>query len=503
MTSKQAKNGDVLFLWTYVMFLLLVATYFCAPIHHPNFYFQLTLGNWIRHNSELPVQDLWSAAGEGAAFYSDSWLFAAVVSIIEQYWGENGLLYAKLLLFVSFVGLLGSALSAKAGSRFVGASLTAVVAAAVFESSSLEPNVLGWALFFYCLEVCSRLSSAQDFAKNLSRLTLLLVLFVNVHASAYLAIGWILFTIWSGADLSAKQKTIAAAAVAASVLCTPYFGSQLPPVLGAFFTQTAHDLLVHPNAGTAFHFSIAFVVLLWVLLLLCLHQAPTALKARDAALAAVLTLAALMSVDYAPYAIIGLAYALAQVWGAAGAENLGNLGVGIDALHQRAVSWDQKGIIWVMFCLVIVNGVQLSRLPLSLGGYPIKALDYIVNENLPGPILTDSRFAPYVAYRTAAADGVPTTKPSVDPRTPSLNLELGNMMSMFERSGRRAEEFLNSTDPGAILCREESLLCELAQLSSAWELKFEWYKSVDDPEPLPQALRKGTSWRIYLPANPQ
>ncbi len=480
------------------MFLLLVATYFCAPIHHPNFYFQLTLGNWIRHNGQLPVEDLWSAAGSGATYYADTWLFAAAVSMIEQFWGASGLLSAKLMLYVTFVGLVASALSARAGSRFIGAALTAIVAAAVFERGSFEPSVLGWGLFFFCLQLSSLLFASSRFNRDLSRLLLLLVLYVNVHPSAYLAIGWIVFSVLTSETLSSRQKAVAALAALAAVFCTPYFGFQLLPSIGAFLSDTAHNLLVHPRAGTVFHYSIAFVVLLWVLLLLCLHQAPAALKPREIALPALLTLAAFMCVDYAPYAIIGLAYALAGVWGLVDAGSLGNLGRGVDALQRRTAGWDLRGIIWVLFCLVMVNGVQLWRLPLSLAGYPIKSFDYLVDREIDGPVLIDSRFAPYAAYRTAGADGLPAAKPVFDPRTPALNLELGNLMALFERSGKRPNEYLTAKQPRVIVCQTQSLLCELAVLSSRWNLVFEWFKPLDDPEPLPQALRRGSSWQIFL-----
>lgn len=499
MARPEGRNSDVLFLWTYLMFLLVLASYFCAPIHHPNFYFHLLLGNWIRAHGALPTMDYWSAAGEGAPFYATNWAFDVAVSWIEQAWGEQGLLNFKLLLFVSFIGLIASALSRRSGSRFLGAALTALIAAGVFESSSLEPDVIGWGLFFFCFDSFLQLMRSENFARGLAKLFLLLIIYVNVHASAYLVIAGILAALPTASAFNGRQKTALAAAAALAAFCTPYLGGQLLPVTSAFFVELAHHALLHPRAGTLFHYPTAFVLLLWMLLLACLQQSPRSIGARELALLVLLTLGALMAVDYSPYAIIALGYAVAGLWGEVGPQGLGNLGRGIEAFRLRASEWDLKGIVWVLFCLVIVNGVQLFRLPLSLGGYPVKAMDFVVDRQLPGPILVDSRFAPYVAYRTSDASGMPSAKPAVDPRTPTLAFDLGRQMTLFERSGQGLDKFLSAAAPRLILCRTESLLCEVAARSAEWRLVFEWFKAVDDPEPLPEALRKGTSWLIYLP----
>jgi hypothetical protein len=121
------------------------------------------------------------------------------------------------------------------------------------------------------------------------------------------------------------------------------------------------------------------------------------------------------------FAVIGTAFLVASVWSGIGSPKaLGNLGEGLGLAIDNIKALDaKKKVIISVVCIACSLPVFIYRGidPVHLRLVPKAATDFIVENELPAPILNSFGIGGYIMYRFSNPDGTPRIKVPIDGRT--------------------------------------------------------------------------------------
>src|SRR5207245_509987 len=84
---------------------------------------------------------------------------------------------------------------------------------------------------------------------------------------------------------------------------------------------------------------------------------------------------------------------------------LGNLGEGLERLRRLVERIPIEGLTFLFLCITIVDVHALWAAPLNGDRVPVEAVDFIVQEKLPRPILNAFTEGGYLMYRLSNSSG--------------------------------------------------------------------------------------------------
>jgi hypothetical protein len=490
-----------------ILWCTALGSYLCSSIHSPRFFENLTIGHWIRSHRSVPVEFIWSLAGDGAGWRATSWLFQASLSVLEECLGSDPLIVVKMLSMVCGFLTLYFVLSSRAGDRLFGGFLATVIGCGMFVSNDFTAQLIVWPLLllslelvYRCLESSSR--SGSTGRSLLGALFIINVLYANLHYSSLVSVlsGVVLLFALPVDSLENKRiRWIAAGILLLSQFVTPYAGAQMINAVGEIWQMSFLEIGHRLNPGTAFHYPVAFVFLLWLVLAVFLHEFPSGLRRIEAFAALVSTLAALGSAEAAPYALIFLGFGLAGLWrrAAEGRMELGNLGEGFRSMGKALGAFPLLGSVFLLLCVCIVNVMNLWRIPYTKTLLPAVEVDYLLEHSLRDPVLHDPFVGSYLVYRFASSRGEPARRVVVSEESKYLNQEffLGNVAFQGLKPGW--ENYLSSLAPNTILCRTDSIQYAWLKNDPRWHARVAY--GVELPSKNAEnLLRRGAyGWIIF------
>ena len=460
-----------------VLWSLAVGSYLAASLYAPEFYEQLVLGRWIISHRALPREDYWTLLAGNHKWVPVSWLFSVSLAAVESFLGELGLALVKLIFFLLFVSTAAHFFSVQARESFFGTSIAFITSCALLLDAPLSPELLAWSLFAACLGVFY--SFSKPGASTKPRLIVLFavgVIYANVHGSSLLILGVILiFSSAAFGELGKSRRELlpAAGVLALGQVCTPYLGMQVIQVLHTAVNQLSLDLYYQRSAGTVFDFPVAFLLLILLLLALFWSKSPKSLRTSEAVVLSFFIVLGLASSFVLPYALILAGFLTATLWGRSNSKDLGELALGFDHLRHKLSRLSSFGVLWIAICIIIVNVVNIYRIPSSKAFLPQAEIDYILESKLPFPILHESSIGPYLVYRFSNARGEAVHKAALTPRAMALAPEVGRYGIVLDMLSSGWQKFFDYIGPNTVLCRKASAMYAVLQSDPAWKLVFE------------------------------
>jgi hypothetical protein len=479
--------------------IVLLGSYLCASIFSAAFFGHLTIGHWIVSHYRVPTTDIWTLAAQGRVWRSDAWLFEVMLSAVESMFGDKGLIVLKLLLFSAFVGAASCCFSARSGDRFFGTFVAFVVSCGVLLGVCLEAKLLGWIFFIICLDLGCRFESGEDKKRLLILIFFLGLLYSNVHSSSLGCLLVLAMLLLSEGENPIRRGCVPFLALfALAQIATPYLGTQVYSSLRGFLNFLSLELNYQANPATIFQYPVAFLLLLLIVIGYLWHCHPWTLRGSELLIILFAAIMGFASRSLLPYALMLCGLMCARLWGRVQGSGLGNLGIALAKLEHQFSKLPAVGLIWVILCLIIVNIANLVRHPITTVLLPAAEVDYLLEDELPFPLLHESAVGPYLQYRFADQAGNPKQLVAMTPAAAQIapNFAVAEMFLKDLHPGW--EKFFTLIAPQTVLCRIGTPLYESLVNNQDWELVFEAKKRVGSGEEETTPSRRSlVSWAVF------
>lgn len=455
-------------------FSIVIATgvYICGAVVDPDLWWHITVGRWIISHRAVPALDYWNMFGEGQLWRAYSWTNEILFALVDGRYGVRGLLVLKLLLSVLLSASMFYCFGRIANDWFFGGLLGMFATAACFNHFTLRPQSLTWVYFVWLIFFADEIAEKGFSGRRAGAIFLLMVLWANTHLTSIFGIVGV--GVWL---LRPGINTVAvkiAAAAFLGTLVTPYLGGEWVTFAGKTTHPFAHRAIAEFQAATVMQYSTSFMLIILFLLGLFFHMRPKIIEPAKYALCAVFVIAGLAVVKFLPFAVIAMACAVAKIWQRHehGRDALGNIVEALLRFKKLYQAFPKEGLSFVFICTAIVHIYQLWRAPLNQEITPVAAVDFILEKNLPHPLLNDFGRGGYVMYRFSDAKGNLEHKVSIDGRTNVGTPELwDNFMAAFNGK-ENWRDYIEMVKPSTILWPGDSALVSILLESRAWCLVF-------------------------------
>jgi hypothetical protein len=176
----------------------------------------------------------------------------------------------------------------------------------------------------------------------------------------------------------------------------------------------------------------------------------------------------LMVVKFIPFAAIFTGSLLARSWQSARIAR-GELAVALEQLGEQLVRPATILALSPLLILQISCALYiLHRSPVDNSLLPTRAVDFIVDRNLPHPILNDFGHGGYLIYRFSDRDGNPIEKVAIDGRTNLISHELWQANVAALRGSKNWRKFFEIVKPRTVLWWSDSPLTSLLLERDDW-----------------------------------
>lgn len=402
-------------LW--IVFTVAAGAYLVVAVVDPDLWWHITAGRWIIANRDVPVVDYWSRFGRGTEWRAYSWSNEVVFALVDRYFGVQGLLALKYLLAIAMALSFALVISLIAADFTFGALVGALVTVSTFSHFTLRPQSFVWLLFAWVLYLAERIAREGISGRRAAALILVMALWANSHITTALGVGAVFLWVLSAAG--AARAAAAAAVAFLGTLITPYLGGEWITFFSKAGHPFAHAAIVEFKPATVLQYSTGFVVLMATLLGAFVAHAPRAFAPARLGLCGIFLLGALAVLKFLPFAMLVMAATAASFWrdAASSGSSLGALGEGIRRLCRMTHALPREGTTFFIGCLVFVWVYGVWDKPLNEKVTPRKAVDFILDQRLPGPYLNTFGMGGYLMYRLSDERGEPRDLVAIDGRT--------------------------------------------------------------------------------------
>lgn len=430
---------------------LAVGIYISGPIVDPDLWWHITAGKWMLAHGAIPHQDYWNHFGQGQFWRAYSWAPELLFAWVDGRFGIHGLVALKLAFGVLLSFSLMYVLGRLSQDWFFGALLGIWATTASFNHFTLRPQVLVWVYFAALILVADRIQREGPKLRSLLQLMLFMALWANTHLTA--AIGLFAVLCWSFRRDAWRYSLVAGGVAFLGSLLTPYLGGEWLTLIAKSGHPFQLRAIAEFQPATLMQYSTGFLVILAALLLFFLHHSPRSVPFSRLFLALTLSAAGLAVVKFLPFATIALAAALASLWRAeaGSSQRLGNLAEAINRFRALVARTPHEGLGFLFICIAIVYGVSTWRQPINREVVPVDALDFMIGENLPHPILNDFGRGGYVMYRYSDAQGNLEHPVVIDGRTNVNPKDVFEKYLVAEQGGRKWRDYIELFKPQTIL----------------------------------------------------
>ena len=452
-------------------------------------------GQWILQHHSVPHTDLFSNVPT-RAWFAWEWLFDVVVAVIHGWSGLNGVLaFSAFLMALCFALLLRW--TVQSGAPLLAA--LAFVALAVLSSTVhalARPHLVTW-LFTL---VCWYLLEQKRNTGWLWLLPALVLIWVNVHGGFLVAfalmglclVGEVLPMLLRTAESTAgsPRRNILRLAV---VLLASFFASLLNPY-GFHLYQHIYEYLGDPfirqhnleMQSPDFH-SVGARCFALLLLLAGVVAVTRFRRLRmDQALVLIFFAAsALFSVRNVPLAAIVMTLTVAPLLSGRAADtdrtsSRNGLGLAIRRFSRRmaALEGHARGTFWALLCVLLTIGACtnggriLGRQILQAGfnpeRFPIRAVDFLSQHPVQGPMFTVDAWGGYVIYREW-----PALQVVVDDRHDMYGSDYMRGYLSIIHGEKDWQERLLGTGARIVLIAKNGALANAMRGEPAWRLAYE------------------------------
>ncbi|MCC6220366.1 MAG: hypothetical protein IT291_03895 [Deltaproteobacteria bacterium] len=461
----------------FATFLLAISSYFTLPLGEGSreYYWHLTLGNWIRFGGVFPVEDIWTEAGKGKAYYASNWLFSFLLSLVHSHFGDRGAICLEIFSVSFFVSVLAVSLGYMARSYFVGLLLMLPILAGTLTDLGLAPEIFGWALWVAGFALLQSFISSEEVGySTLAAIALLSLVFVNTHASYYIALLCWMLVILLVNGVGRKQKVLFVTVTLMACCLTPYLGKQVPSTIVAFFSDLWFKMLFQQNPSNIFHYPFAVLLVLVILLGMLFHYKPHVLRRGEVFVILLFICSAFVSRSYVAYATMTVGLFIATIWGRAEGNGMGNLGLAMNVLSSKVSKLSALGLVWIFCCVAVVNIARLWRYPHNAFHVPVAATSFLLDKrnDVDFPLLHNSLDGSYLIYRFADTKGVPLHLAYFDFRTSGLNRKVAAKEIAYNAVGYGRSDLLEYSRAKTVLCRANDQFYKTLINDRDWKLVF-------------------------------
>ncbi len=459
----------------WLVIAVLLGLYISGPVMDPDLWWHIVVGRWILAHREFPVVDHWNMFGIGKPWIAYSWSNEIIFAFVEKRWGIEGLLLIQAGLGICIAAILMWTFGKLAKDNFLGALFGSFATAASYNHFTLRPQSITWILLGLLIVVADKISREKVTTKSLLLVTLLSTLWANTHITAFLGVG--VASAWAMGEGSRKEQLTRGVSVFGAgiigLFLTPYMGAEVITLFSKAGHPFTYDTIAEFQAAQITHYSTAFVLIGLAILLLFIHAQPKILPPIRVLLIAVSVIMALAVVKFIPIAIILIMSGVSVSIHTAGLNKL-KLGRLSDGLNKLGDLYREKlegqGLLMLLLACISLQGIRLARNPLSLVQVPKDAVDYIINNKLPGPILNIFGDGGYLMYRLADSAGEIKTPVAVDGRTNVNPPEIMRKHAKAVRGQLGWEDYLAAVKPNTILWRTEGPLVSILLERPEWKL---------------------------------
>lgn len=443
-------------------------TYICGPLVDPDLWWHITVGRWILAHHQLPQVELWNRFALNTPWIPYSWSNEILFAWFDQQFGAHGLLFLKICISTALSGSLFYVFGRMSRDWFFGGLLGIFSSAACFNHFTLRPQSIVWIFLAFLLSKLDQIETQGLTRKNAIHLILIVALWANTHITAGLTLyiaGMFLFGSWRW-----KLAMQGVACCFIGTLLTPHFGAEWLTFFNTSSHPFQHASIAEFHPATIMQHSTAFLVIIGALLLFFWHKAPSGLDLVKLLLAASFALIGLAVVKFLPFAVIIIGAMCALYWRQETADFrlFGNLAEGITRFANLYERIPREGLAFVFICMAVVNVVPVWRQPISEKVVPVKALDYMIENGLPHPIMNDFGRGGYVMYRYSNARGELEHPVPIDGRTNVNSPQAWETSRQALLGQENWKAYFDLVQPNTVLWPRESALNTILLESSSW-----------------------------------
>ena len=439
-----------------------------GPVVDPDLWWHITVGKWILGHGEIPTTEQWNYFAMGEPWRAYSWSVEVVVALLDRL-GPKGLIGGKLVLGVIIAMSFMFSLGRVSKDYFFGGVLGLFATAACFNHFTLRPQSFVWIYFAMLMFFTDEVDRKGLTWKRGLGVAGMMALWSNAQITQVIGVaavvGWMLR---DKESLPLALKVTGCALL--GTLLTPSFGAEWL----TFFKKSGHPLAYSQIAefgpANILMYSTAFLVLIMGIALFFIHTKPSRVPLPLGLYVLAACGAGLAVVKFLPFAVLVTCFFCARLWRAAkeDGEGLGNIGESFEQLRVLFRKFPKEGTSFVFLCTAIVNGYKVWNYPVSFEVAPVRAMDLIIDKDLPKPLLHGFGRGGYVMYRLSNDVGELEHPVVMDGRT---NVNPPHVWKAFisALNGKESwRDLIELTNPQTILWRNESALTSLLRLSDEW-----------------------------------
>jgi len=416
--------------------------------------------------------------GVGQHWIPYSWSNEILFAWLDKTWGLKGLLIAQASLAVILVFLFMWVASKIARDYFFGALLGIFIATASQSHYTLRPQSLTWGLLVLMLLVADVVAREGLSKGRIAAITVLSSLWANAHITAILGVG--MAALWALDNTRSKGETLRhgfGVFFSGVVGCflTPHFGAEIITLLSKAGHPMSFTTVAEFQPAQITHYSVAILVIGLSLFCLFLHLRPKSLSLSRIIVVSVTTVAGLAVVKFLPMAAVALALGLATMWRERATEpsafkELGEAFTKLSELYQTKLKG--QGLAVLLVALVIIQFSRLSEAQKATVLLPTKAVDFMIENNMTGPVLNLFGDGGYLMYRYSDSEGNPKMLVPIDGRTNVIPPELMVKYGKALRGQLGWHEYIDAVKPETILWRTEGPLVAILNERKDWKMVY-------------------------------
>lgn len=459
-----SNNKNTLCIATWLIVVAALGSYLCNPIFDASLYGNVIRGRWIYNHREVPTSEIWSAIGGGYFSPDASWLFDLVTAGIFSLGHELAMAAFKLVGCVTFLIVAAVIFSREAQNRVVGTAIAALVGVGLFTGFSFGAEPFAWSLFLLLLR--QALSFKKGMPYSASLIFAGSVVYVNTHPSAVLLSVLAISLLVIAEGISVRRIALTILLFFLPHFFTPYFGGQAIYVFSSSLRQFFVSTFSHSDPGTIYYYDSGILLILLAAHLLIRRP----LAQKETYLGALLAFIAFAWRPFTAEALLLNGLFIAEAWSKCAPEKFREA---VTMIGEKLARSPMVMAAWFFLCLVIVNIAAVVRTPVLLALFPQKALLYIKNGNIAGPIIHESWIGPYFYSVFGSPSGETAVKPLLDDRAKRAHPVDVFRNQNFFKANRGWEDYLQDIKPAAVICRKADPIFAVLSRDPAWEKAFE------------------------------
>ncbi|MCB0344385.1 MAG: hypothetical protein KDD66_04685 [Bdellovibrionales bacterium] len=443
--------------------------YICLAVSDSDIWLHITIGRNILASGGLPTTELWNRFSVGSDWLPYPWVFQIMSAGIWDAWGPTGLVLCKVILGVLLASVLAWTYSLLSSSVFTGTLIAVITAFAAHAHFGLKPDVIAWICFALVIVLahgvsklqCIRFSSAVGVVG-------IFCLWSNSHPSTLFGLVCLISLLGS----QSRRRLIG------SCIGLCFIGTLLTPVLflgphrilSRFCEAFVHPSLFQLLPASFDLYPVSFLLLQLAVLFTLLHYRSGLLSLRLLVALTLFVIAGMSSMPLLPFAFIYtsalIAKALPQLGESSGA--LGNLTSA--ALRFRQAVTRIPSAAACALCILYLSGkaAGLLREPIAQKVLPEAAVSFVLENNLPDPVLNSFGDGPYLMFRFSDERGVPSRLVSVDTRLESNDAKIVALHDGASQGMSTWREYVRRVNPGVIIWPTSSALSTILSAGTTW-----------------------------------